>query len=406
MQLTLRSQMIAGVAALGVSAIAVAPVVQPELVPATQRLSSAVNLVAFDNPIAVVLGTVDDLAFNIFDQAAVPAPKDLYWPDSFYTKDLSFLFAPGYWGGIPDLVNQFSTGALSAVVSNVSGYLSAASYGLTGLISGSTSAVWNTPFALVTAAGYLAAGNTAAALAELQTQIVAPLMQSVTDVVQAVGYIVDNSIANVGTVLANTIPTLLSNMIGTVVSGTTYVLQSALTTLSGVVTNLVALKFQDAWNGAVNGLLGVDGTLGQIQNLIAGVGIIEPVKYTEGTVDTVVIPSLRSDLTSASQRLGDLSSYKEGGIRNSAFSPSAAASAAAVAPRAAAAQAEVAAATGEVSHPVAGDTAASSASSVDVAAASTSAAAPRTEGAAPAAEKPTPAKHKATRRAAATGAEG
>ena len=129
MQLSLRSQLIAGVAAVGLTAVAVV------------------------NPVAVLLGTVDDVAFNIFDQASVPPPDELYWPDAFYTPDFSFLFAPGYWGAIPDFVNQFSNGALSAVLSNLSGYISATSYGLTGLVSGATSAIWNTPFALVTALG-------------------------------------------------------------------------------------------------------------------------------------------------------------------------------------------------------------------------------------------------------------
>ena len=277
------------------------------------------------------------------------------------------------------------------------------------MVAGATSAVWNTPFALIAAAGYLATGNTAAALAELQTQIVDPVVQSVSDAMQAVGYVLDNSIANVGTVLANTIPTLLSNVIGTVINGTGYVLQSAMTTLNAVISSLTTLNFQAAWNGAVNGLLGVDGTLGQISNLIAGVGIIQPVKDGNVTVDTVVIPSLRSDLTSAGQRLGDLSSYNEGGIRNDAFVPKVAASAAAVAPRAAAARAEVTAATdaasaAEVAHSVAATSSSTDAVSptADVTAVSPTAdvTAASTDTAAPAAGKSVPSKHKATRRAA------
>ncbi|HPY24757.1 MAG TPA: hypothetical protein PLK19_10580 [Mycobacterium sp.] len=335
MQLSLRSQLIAGVAAVGLTAVAVAPIAQPEL--STSQMSGAVNLVAVVNPVAVLLGTVDDVAFNIFDQASVPPPDELYWPDAFYTPDFSFLFAPGYWGAIPDFVNQFSNGALSAVLSNLSGYISATSYGLTGLVSGATSAIWNTPFALVTALGYLAAGQIDQALAELQTQILGPIVQGISDVAQAVGYIVDNSIANAATVISNTIPGLLANVIGTVIGGATYVVESALATLSGVVTDLVSLQLEDAWNGAVNGLLGVDGTLGQIENLLVGVGIIEDVEYEEGVVPTVTIPSLRSDLTSASQRLGDLGSYGDGGIRNDSFVPEAIEAAAAVLPSQAAA---------------------------------------------------------------------
>ena len=174
-------------------------------------------------------------------------------------------------------------------------------------------------------------------MAELQTQILGPIVQGISDVAQAVGYIVDNSIANAATVISNTIPGLLANVIGTVIGGATYVVESALATLSGVVTDLVSLQLEDAWNGAVNGLLGVDGTLGQIENLLVGVGIIEDVEYEEGVVPTVTIPSLRSDLTSASQRLGDLGSYGDGGIRNDSFVPEAIEAAAAVLPSQAAA---------------------------------------------------------------------
>lgn len=325
------------------------------------------------------------------------------------TAEDPFLFAPSYWGQIPDFANQFSTGGLSAVVTNLSGYVSAASYALTSLVDGPTTAIWNTPFALITAAGYLINGQIDEALAELQSQIIAPLNQTVTDVLQAVGYVLDNSIANAGTLLSNTIPGLLSNMIGTVVGGTSYVVQSLVATLGTVVSDLAALKFEDAWNGAVNGLLGVNGTLGQIESLIVGVGIIEPVDYDEGTVDTVVIPSVRSNLTSAGQRLGDLRSYGDGGIRNDAFVPEVAASTAAVAPQAAAVRAastdaaSAISSAAETAQAVAGEQAADSAADVSTPAAATT----TSDSAAPAAEKPAaPSKHKATRKAARVGAAG
>ena len=422
MQLSLRSQLIAGIAAVGLTAVAVAPIAQPEL--STAQVSGAVNLVAFANPVAVLLGTVDDVAFNIFDQASVPPPDELYWPDAFYTPDFSFLFAPGYWGAIPDFVNQFSDGALSAVLSNLSGYISATSYGLTGLVSGATSAIWNTPFALVTALGYLATGQIDLALAELQTQILGPIVQGITDVAQAVGYIVDNSIANAATVISNTIPGLLANVLGSVIGGASYIVESALATLGGVVTDLVSFQLEDAWNGAVNGLLGVDGTLGQIENLLVGVGIIQDVEYEEGVVPTVIIPSLRSDLTSASQRLGDLSSYGDGGIRNDSFVPVAVEAAAAVtAPQAAAtgldaraaespvavevtaaeavseaaaAEPSTKAATVDVARPVAGDQATGS-DAADGAAAESGADTAGADEAAPAADKSASSKQKATR---------
>ena len=322
MQISLRSQMIAGVAAVGATAMAITPIAQPDLLNAPQRVSSAVDLAAFANPVEVLLSTVVDTSLWIFDQASLPDPADLYWPDNFYTPDFSFVFAPGYIGLIPDFVNQFSFGGLSAVVSNLSGYVSAGIRGVTDLVGGPITAVTNLPFALITAAGYLAAGQPDLAIAELQTQILGPLQAGITGALGAAGYIIDNVIANATTLITNAIPGLVGNLITTITNGAVYVGQSAITTLSTAVTALLAGQFETAWNTAVNGLLGPEGTLGQLEQLVVGVGIIEPVDYDpDPVVDTVIIPSLRSDFTTAGQRLGDLSQYGDGGIRNDAYFP-------------------------------------------------------------------------------------
>ena len=322
MQISLRSQMIAGVAAVGATAMAITPIAQPDLLPSMQRVSSAVELAAFANPVEVLLSTVVDTSLWVFDQASLPDPADLFWPDNFYTPDFSFVFAPGYIGLIPDFVNQFSFGGLSAVVSNLSGYVSAGIRGVTDLVGGPITAVTNLPFALITAAGSLAAGRPDLAIAELQTQILGPLQAGITGALGAAGYIIDNVIANATTLITNTIPGLVGNLITTITNGAVYVGQSAITTLSTAVTALLAGQFETAWNTAVNGLLGPEGTLGQLEQLVVGVGIIQPVDYDpDGVVDTVIIPSLRSDFTTAGQRLGDLSQYGDGGIRNDAYFP-------------------------------------------------------------------------------------
>ena len=324
MQLSLRSQMIAGVAAVGATAMAITPIAQPDLLPSMQRVSSAVQLASFANPVDVLLRTSVYISDNIFDQAALLDPEELYWPDSFYTTDYSFLFAPGYFGIIPDFANQVSFGGLSAVVTNLSGYVYAASEGLAGLVGGPITAVTNVPFALVTAAGYLAAGRPDLAIAELQAQILGPLQQGIGTALAAAGYIIDNVISNASTLILNSIPGLVSNLIDTVTNGAVYVGQSLITTLSTAITQLTGGQFEAAWNTAVEGLLGLNGTLGQLVDLTIGIGILEFVNY--GTPDapdevlTVTVPSLRSDLTTMGQRLGDLSQYGEGGIRNDAFS--------------------------------------------------------------------------------------
>jgi hypothetical protein len=349
MQLSLRSQMVAGVAAVGATAIALTPIAQPDLTPALQRVSAAVQLSALDlaNPITALAGVAENLSASIFSQAPLLDPyTDLFWPDSFYTPEFEYFYGPGYLGLVPDAANRFSTGGVSALINNVSGYAEAGIYVPLSLGAGVGAALFNAPVAVVNAIGYLAAGDTEAALAELQTQILGPLTGGIQGALAGVGYIVDNAIANVQTVLTSTVPGLVAGLVNQVVTAATYLVQSAVATAGAVITDLAALDFQSAWNNSVNGFIGPNGTLGQLVDLTVGLGIIEDVEYTDPDeiVPTVVAPSIRSVLTSAGQRLGDYSSFGDGGIANDAFEPPAPVLSAAAQPkRAASAAASVAA---------------------------------------------------------------
>ena len=372
MQISLRSQMVAGVATVGAAAMVVAPIAQPDLLPSMQRVSSAVELAAFANPVELLLATLADTSASIFDQASLLDPSELFWPDSFYTPDFEFLFAPGYYGLIPDFANQVSFGGLSAIVTNLGGYVYAATEGLTGLLGGPITALTNVPFALITAAGYLASGQPELAILELQTQILDPLQQGLGSALAAAGYIIDNVIANGTTLITNTIPGLVGNLINTATNGPLYVGQELISALSTAIGLLTTGDIEGAWNAAVEGLLApTTGTLALIKDLTIGIGITQFVDYgpPDGPPDevlTVTIPSLRSDLTTAGQRLGDLSVYGDGGIRNEAFFPVVTEPTAAVsAASAVAASPEVAAV--EVDRPVAGETSVSTDSAVSTA---------------------------------------
>ena len=166
MQQSLRSQLIAGVAALSATAVAVAPIAQPDLLASPQQVSAAVQLSAFANPVTELLGTLALISENIFYQDSLPSPSDLFWPDSFYNSDFTFVYAPNFTGLLPDAVNQFSSGALSAVLNNLSGYIDTTVYGVTGVAIGVSDAVFNTPFALITAAQLALAGQIDAAIRE------------------------------------------------------------------------------------------------------------------------------------------------------------------------------------------------------------------------------------------------
>ena len=326
MQLSLRSQLVAGVAAVGATAVAITPIAQPELLPTAERVSSAaVQLSAFANPVTVLLETLSFTSEDLLYPGELPA---LVWPASFYgTTEPPFAYAPAYFGLVPSLVNQFSFGAISAVVNNLSGYIDAGIYGTTAALGGVAASVWNTPFALVAAAQLALAGDFEAALAELQAQILTPLQDGITAGLQGVGYIVDNVINNVQTLIVDTVPFLVAGLVEQVVGAGTYLLGNVTTTVTNIVSSLAGLDFEGAWNAAINGLLGPAGLLGGLELLTVGIGVVETIE----DVETVVYPSVRSVLTSATQRLGDFSFFGDGGILNDPFVPVAAAAAPAAA---------------------------------------------------------------------------
>ena len=318
MQLSLRSQLIAGVAALSATAVAVAPIAQPDLLASPQQVSAGVQLSAFANPVSELLGTLALAAENIFYQDTLPSPDDLFWPESFYNSDFTFVYAPIYDGLIPDAVNQFSSGALSAVLNNLSGYVDTTVYGVTGVATGVSDAVFNTPFALITAAQLALAGQVDAAIAELQAQILVPLQDGIATGIQAGTYILNNVVANATTLLTDTLPRLVSGLAEATVAGTTYLVETAIAVASDVVSNLASLNIEGAWNAAVNGLLDPgSGLLGLSAALTVGVGGVQDIDYPDiGVVETVTPPSIRSVLTSVGQRVGDFSDLGDGGIRN------------------------------------------------------------------------------------------
>jgi hypothetical protein len=352
-QLSLRSQLIAGAAALSATAVTVAPIAQPDLLASPQQVAAAIQLSAFANPVTELLGTLALTSEFIFWQDSLPSPSDLFWPDSFYNSDFTFVYAPINYGLLPDALNQFSSGALSAVLTNLSGYIDTTVYGATGVAIGVSDAVFNTPFALITAAQLALAGQVDAAIAELQAQILAPLQDGIATGVQAGTYILNNVVANATTLLTDTLPRLVSGLVDATVEGTTLLVQTAIGVATDVVSNLASANIEGAWNAAVNGLLDPGtGLLGAVVALTVGVGNFEDIDYPDiGVVETVTPPSIRSVLTSVGQRVGDFSDLGDGGILNNPCCT--VASAAAVTAPTAARQGDSAPAEVEVAAPVA-----------------------------------------------------
>jgi hypothetical protein len=320
MNVSLRSQMTAGIAALGAAVVTVAPITQPDLLPSAQRVAAAIELSAFSNPVTAITDNIFFAAESILSQNPI---FDIEWPDSFYGVDPfdpegSYLYAPLYFGLIPDLVNQFSTGPLTALVNNLSGYGLAGIGSVTALVDGVASAGFNAPFAAVAAVQELIAGDPEAALQTLVEAIVAPLQNGVEYALASVGYIVDNIIENVQIVATITLPYLVAGLVDSVVGSVSLIAGSLADTAASFVANLADLNIEGAWNAVVDGLLGVNGTLGQIVGQTIGLG--------DGDVDeqdpdlfVVKVPSIRSVLTSNFQFTGGQKSWQDGGITNDPF---------------------------------------------------------------------------------------
>jgi hypothetical protein len=89
-----------------------------------------------------------------------------------------------------------------------------------------------------------------------------------------------------------------------------------------VIKDVTSLDFQAAWNDSVVGFLSKYGTLGQIEQLTAGIGIVQTDTSVNPNVSYVAVPSIRSVLTSVLQRTGDYADLGQGGITNQPFAPS------------------------------------------------------------------------------------
>ena len=307
MNISLRSQMTAGVAALSAAVVAVAPITQPDLLPSAERIAAAIQLSAFSNPVVAITDNIFFATGYFLDQDFVF--DNIVWPDTFYGE---FLYAPLNVGIIPDLANQFSTGPLSGLINNLGGYGFAGVTTALVLVDGVARSVFNAPFAVVAAVEELIAGDPEAALQALRTGIIEPLQLAVEQAAIDVGYIVDNIIENIQIGFI-TLPRLVAGVVGAAVANVSLILESLADTAASFVANLAALNIEGAWNDVVDGILGAGGTLGQIVELTVGLGLGEFVNEDDFVMTN---PSIRSVLTSELQRLGSEKFLGDGGITN------------------------------------------------------------------------------------------
>jgi len=272
MQISLRSQLVAGTAAIvGASAIAMTPVMGAQLsLPSVQVPSAAaVTLTGLDSPISELLATLQ--LGNTYLLNETLDPTDLV-TDGEPTWPFAGFGLPGVLPAalaLPELGGYTSVGLLPQIIDdalpiisqlgyNGSDYLNVTGSALFGAGIGLSEGVWN-------AAGALLTLDFGGAIDDLLTGInVAGSL-----LLGAGVYVVSNVIAKATAVvnsLIEDIPTLLG--VG---------LLQATTVFNKVVEvvqdTFAAGTFEGGWNAAIDGIFGPSGVPGTILNLTIGAGV-------------------------------------------------------------------------------------------------------------------------------------
>lgn len=307
MQISLRSHLVAGVAAvIGAGIVTVPPAAHVSALP----VSAEVALAGFDNPIEELIGTVQlvqsYLLASYYNGADAPAPGagEANWPyagmDQTGGSVLNYLLAQrkdlGLYhnvGLIPEIVNTHQP-IITQITTNLLGYLNTVLTGVTGAGTAAAAGVWNFPEAAIDATKLALNGQLQEALTVLTDAIFTPIGTAAKDLFGAVAEVAQSVVAHLVAVV-KVIPTNLTLFGGWLVGGGTYLVKDAVAIGQQWLQDLGSANFEGAWNTAVNGLLGPSGLPGAAFNVSLGAGIqTGPILNPQTDIKTNFIPSLRT----------------------------------------------------------------------------------------------------------------
>jgi hypothetical protein len=272
MQISLRSQLVAGTAAIvGASAIAMTPVMGAQLsLPSVQVPSAvAVTLTGLDSPISELLATLELANTYLLNATLNPTPAnplDSPWAFAGFGAGIpvfpTALAAPeagGYTsvGLLPQIIDD-ALPIISQLGYNGSDYLNVTGDALFGAGIGLSEGIWN-------AAGAVLTLDFGGAINDLLDGI----NTAGTLLLGAGIYVLSNVVAHAEAVINSLvagIPTLLGvglAQVGVVVNKVVQV----------VTDTFAAATFEDGWNAAVDGIFGPSGVPGTILNLTIGAGV-------------------------------------------------------------------------------------------------------------------------------------
>lgn len=341
MQISLRSQLIAGTAAIvGAGAIAATPVTAAVTLPSISVPTVAqVALAGFDSPVSELLLTVGVLSENIFDGANI-------YP--------AYEWEP-YVGALPEFIYT-ALPIISQLGFNGSAYIGGSidSLGTSAYIL--SEAVWNLPSAVVTAAQQAIGGDIPGAITTLTNATLVPLQNAGTIALGALTSVVTGVVTNLTNVVG-VLPGIATGLINTLIGSAQVLANAVVNIATQTIGALTTLDFETAWNTVVDGLLGPEGADGSVTSSIPGSVLALTVGPGVGELpypNGYVIPSLRMWSEQSQLQIANAlgASYPVPAAAEAA--PAAAVSAAPAAEAAPAAAADV-----EVARPVAGDAAGS-----------------------------------------------
>ena len=300
MQISIRSQLIAGTAAVvGASAIAMTPVTQANLVLPDLHVPSAaqVGLVGFDSPLSELIGTFNSA--NQWFASSLNTPAGYVNLGGISSTVVAAGVIAGYQfnsiGLLPQVINDHMPILTQVGLNGALSLENMLNAGTTiGLIA--SEAVWNLPGAFVTATQQALTGNIPGAIATLQAALVTPFVAAGQVALDSGNYMLDNAVAR-GTALLSAVPTLV-NLVVQGSLGQAQVLAGAFSAVvQNVITGITNGNAEETWNAAVDGFLGPRGIPGTVLNLTVGAGV--------QTDAATVVPSVRGMIQAAVHGVAD-----------------------------------------------------------------------------------------------------
>ncbi|MCB0933506.1 MAG: hypothetical protein KDB71_16630 [Mycobacterium sp.] len=258
MQISLRSQLIAGTAAVvGASAIAIAMTPGTVAQVPTVKVPSAaqVALTGLDSPISEMLNTASWINYDLFNGNVADIDDNYTWEP--------------YAGMLPEFIFT-ALPVISQLGYNGADYVYNSLYAVNDSAYILSEAVWNLPGALITATKQVFSGNFSGAVDTLNNAIVVPIQDAVTSVVGATTYVASNVITNLTNVIA-ALPDIAKGLLNTSVGTVKATFNAVVEITTQTADALFGGDFETAWNTVVDGLFGPIGNDGFVTSSVPGV---------------------------------------------------------------------------------------------------------------------------------------